>query len=76
MADIRTGTQYVNWSVRIPAQYFSLEWAKDTYGTDWDTIGWPSVIKGHRLKSKKYKEEWGIDIHTWGVHYASAAWMK
>ena len=70
MAEKRDGTENVGWYLRLPATFWGVRWARDTYGDAWKTTEWLVVIKYHRLKSKKLPEEWGFIFPNDGEEYA------
>ena len=68
ISHLYTGSVYVNWQLRLPAKFWTAEWAKGRYGDAWDSTEWLVIVTKHRPKSKKWKEEWAF-THVDGVEY-------
>ena len=67
--DKRDGTEHVGWSLRVPAKFWGLGWAKATYGDAWDSTEWLVTVQDHRPGSPGIPQEWRF-VHTDGDTYA------
>ena len=64
MVDVRDGTLYVGWQLRLPARFWGVEYARDTYGSGYETVEWVVTVLSHRRGTKKVKEEWEFKFET------------
>ena len=67
--DKRDGTEHVGWSLRVPAKFWGLGWAKATYGDAWDSTEWLVTGQDHRPGAPGIPQEWRF-VHTDGDTYA------